>query len=231
MSDYFSLQSGAIHPWGVPGCMEGQVGRLELSPGLRTLQGVKSYTDIGDGDLVSIAAKDPEAFGELFKRHSRAVYAYCARRTGDLDQAEDLTSVVFLEAFRRRRKLQLVNASALPWLLGMANNVTRNAERSLRRYRSALGRVPPPSDQASAEDDAIERIAAEEALARALEALRQLSPAERDIVLLVLWSDLSYADAASSLGIPIGTVRSRLASARHKLAAVTINPTLSEEHP
>lgn len=191
---------------------------------------MNSYSEVSDAGLVSIAAKDPEAFGELFRRHSRAVYAYCARRTGNLHLAEDLTSVTFLEAFRRRRSVQLVNTSALPWLLGVANNVTRNAERSLRRYRSALGRVPPPPDLASAEDDAIERIAAEEALARAIEALRQLSPAERDIVLLVLWSDLSYADAASSLGIPIGTVRSRLASARHKLAAATVNPTLSQEH-
>jgi RNA polymerase sigma factor (sigma-70 family) len=177
-----------------------------------------------------MAAKDPEAFGELFRRHSRAVYAYCARRTGDLHVAEDLTSVTFLEAFRRRRTLQLSSASALPWLLGVANNVTRNAERSVRRYRSALGRVLPPPDVASAEDVAVEHVGAQEALARAIEALRQLSPAEQDIVQLVLWSELSYADAASALGIPVGTVRSRLASARQKLAAVSINAAFSEEH-
>jgi RNA polymerase sigma factor (sigma-70 family) len=184
---------------------------------------VRSYDEASDRDLVSKAAEDPEAIGQLFKRHSRAVYVYCARRTGDLLLAEDLTSVVFLEAFRRRRKLQ--NTSALPWLLGVANNVTRNAERSLRRYRSALGRVPPVSELASAEDVAIEHSSAQEALARSIEALRPLSQAERDVVLLVLWSELSYADAASSLDVPIGTVRSRLASARKKLAAITINPT------
>jgi RNA polymerase sigma factor (sigma-70 family) len=191
---------------------------------------VRSYSGVGDGDLVSIAAKDPEAFGELFRRHSRAVYAYCARRTGDLHLAEDLTSVTFLEAFRRRRTLQLSSTSALPWLLGVANNVTRNAERSLRRYRSALGRVLPPPDGSSAEEVAVEHIGAQQALARAMGALGQLSPAERDIVQLVLWSELSYADAASALGIPVGTVRSRLASARQKLAAVTTDATLSQEH-
>ena len=67
-----------------------------------------------------MAGSKPEAFGELFKRHSRSVQAYCARRTGNLDLVEDLTSVVFMEAFRRRRKLQLSNASALPWLIGVA---------------------------------------------------------------------------------------------------------------
>ena len=189
---------------------------------------MSAYSETSDADLVSLAAKDPDAVGELFRRHSRAVHAYCARRTGDLHLAEDLTSVVFLEAFRRRRKLQARN-TALPWLLGVANNVTRNAERSLRRYRSALARVPPPPDSASAEDVVLSRAGAQEALTRAIDALRPLSQGERDVVLLVLWSELSYADAASSLGIPVGTVRSRLASARQKFAAMAPNPTLSEE--
>ena len=163
-----------------------------------------------------MAGAQPEAFGELFKRYSRSVYAYCARRTGNLDLAEDLTSVAFLEAFRRRRKVRLSNASALPWLLGVANNVVRNADRSARRYSSALSRVPAPANAASSEDDAIERFEAQEALGRALEAISALTRAEQDVVLLVLWSDLTYADAAIALGIPIGTVRSRLASARAK---------------
>lgn len=191
---------------------------------------MRSYSEVSDADLVSMSVKDPDAFAEVFRRHARAVYAFCARRTGDLDLAEDLTSVVFLEAFRRRRKLQLSNTSALPWLLGVANNLTRNTQRSLRRYRSALSRVPPPTDRASAEDDAMDRTRAQDSLARAIEALRPLSQAERDVVLLVLWSELSYADAASSLGIPIGTVRSRIFSARQKLSVIATKPTLSGEY-
>jgi RNA polymerase sigma factor (sigma-70 family) len=177
---------------------------------------MRSFSEAADPELLTMAGAQPEAFGELFKRHSRSVYAYCARRTGNLDLAEDLTSVVFLEAFRRRRKVKLSNASALPWLLGVANNVVRNAARSARRYRSALERIPPPANEASSEADAIERFRAQEALGRALEAISTLTQAEQDVVLLVLWSDLTYADAATALGIPIGTVRSRLASARAK---------------
>jgi RNA polymerase sigma factor (sigma-70 family) len=192
--------------------------------------GVRSYDGLSDQDLVQMAANEPEAVGQLFRRHARAVYAYCARRTGDLDLAEDLTSVVFLEALRHR-KVQLSGTSALPWLLGVANNITRNAERSLRRYRSALGRVQPAPESAGPEDDAIGRIAAQEALTLALHALRPLSPGERDVVLLVLWGELSYADAALSLGIPVGTVRSRLASARQKFASVMTRPVFSQEHP
>jgi RNA polymerase sigma-70 factor (ECF subfamily) len=175
-----------------------------------------ALSEAADSDLLALAGSEPEAFGELFKRHSRSVYAYCARRTGNLDLAEDLTSVVFMEAFRRRRKLQLSNTSALPWLIGVANNAVRNADRSLRRYRSALDRIPVPANGMTPEEDAMERLGAQEALASALEAISALTQGEQDVVLLVLWSEFTYADAATALGIPVGTVRSRLASARAK---------------
>jgi RNA polymerase sigma-70 factor (ECF subfamily) len=175
-----------------------------------------ALSEAADSDLLAMAASEPEAFGELFKRHSRSVYAYCARRTGNLDLAEDLTSVVFMEAFRCRRKLQLSNTSALPWLIGVANNVVRNADRSLRRYRSALDRIPVPANGVSSEEDTMKRLGAQDALARALEAISTLTQGEQDVVLLVLWNEFTYTDAAMALGIPVGTVRSRLASARAK---------------
>jgi RNA polymerase sigma-70 factor (ECF subfamily) len=62
----------------------------------------------------------------------------------------------------------------------------------------------------------MERLGAQEALARALEAISALTQGEQDVVLLVLWSEFTYVDAATALGIPVGTVRSRLASARAK---------------
>ena len=123
---------------------------------------------------------------------------------------------MFMEAFRRRRKLQLSNTSALPWLIGVANNAVRNADRSLRRYRSALDRIPVPANGMTPEEDAMERLGAQEALASALEAISALTQGEQNVVLLVLWSEFTYADAATALGIPVGTVRSRLASARAK---------------
>jgi RNA polymerase sigma factor (sigma-70 family) len=176
-----------------------------------------ALSEAADSDLLAMARSEPEALGELSRRYSRPVYAYCARRTGNLDLAEDLTSVVFMEAFRGRRKLRLSNASALPWLIGVANNVVRNANRSLRRYRSALDRIPAPANGASSEEDTMERIGAQEAIARALEAISALTQREQDVVLLVVWSQLTYAETATALGIPVGTVRSRLASARAKL--------------
>src|SRR5712691_8826257 len=87
---------------------------------------------------------DHAAFGALFTRHARPVYNFCFRRTADWALAEDLTSAVFLEGWRRREQVRLAGPSALPWLLGVATNLLRNQRRSLRRYRGALARLSPP---------------------------------------------------------------------------------------
>src|SRR5688572_3516499 len=85
---------------------------------------------------------DAEAFGALFDRHASTVYSYCFRRTADWALAEDLTSVVFLEAWRVRTRMAPAGASAVPLLLGIATNVVRNQWRSRRRHRAALQRLP-----------------------------------------------------------------------------------------
>lgn len=157
-------------------------------------------------------------FGLLFDRHARAVHRFCARRTADLAMAEDLTSATFLEAWRHRHRAPFQDAeSALPWLLGVANNVVRNALRGRRRDRAATARLPIPSDAPAAEDQALGRSMAEVRLRAALDAISALSEREQEVVMLVLWAELSYEETATALGIPIGTVRSRLSRARSKL--------------
>ena len=92
---------------------------------------------------------DQAAVGELFRRHAQAIFVFLVRRTGDRELAEDLTSTVFLEAWRKRRDVRLSGDSALPWLYGVAVNCSRNVGRSLRRHRDALARLAlerPPSD-------------------------------------------------------------------------------------
>jgi RNA polymerase sigma factor (sigma-70 family) len=202
----------------------------ELVCVLRTLIGMQAYRDREDGELWRAADTDPEAFGELFERHARAVFAFCARRTGDLALAEDLTSVVFLEAWRRRSSVQLRGTSALPWLLGTANNVVRNQRRSLRRHRAALARMSASVVSASGEEEAIARVDAQRALSVALREIERLPREQREAVTLVLWSGLSYEEAARALAIPVGTVRSRIARARTALeGSLASEPTITKE--
>jgi RNA polymerase sigma factor (sigma-70 family) len=163
-------------------------------------------------------------FAHLYDRHHQAVYKFCARRTADLALAEDLASTTFLEVWRNRDRAPFGQADeALPWLLGVANNVVRNTLRGKRRARAAVERLPAPRVVAAAEDHAVARSETETALRGALAAISQLSEAEQEVVMLVLWSELSYEDTATALGIPGGTVRSRLARARSKLQITLSN--------
>ncbi|TNY35711.1 RNA polymerase sigma factor [Thermomonospora catenispora] len=159
---------------------------------------------------------DEHAFGELFDRHARAVYNYCFRRTADWSVAEDLTSVVFLETWRRRDQVRMNGDSLLPWLYGVATNVLRNHRRSLRRHRDALARLPLPATPDETEDAAA-RVDAERRMREVLESIRSLPRRDQEVLVLCVWEGLGYAEAAEALGVPVGTVRSRLARARERL--------------
>ena len=111
----------------------------------------------------------------------------------------------------------MCDESVLPWLLAVATNATRNAQRTLRRNRSLLAKLPPPEPVPDIADDAAKRADQERAMAWLLTELRGLREPEREVLSLCDWAGLSYAEAATAIGVPIGTVRSRLARARRHL--------------
>jgi len=177
------------------------------------------WGSVSDQELWSQAANEyaGEAFAELFERHADRVYAHCFSRTGSWSMAEDLTSAVFLEAWRRRREVRFHTDSALPWLLGVANNATRNAQRTLRRHNLLLAKLPPPDEEADIAADAAARIDQERLAQHLLCAMGGLRPSEREVLALCDWAGLSYSEAAVAMGVPEGTVRSRLSRARQRL--------------
>ncbi|WP_405842909.1 RNA polymerase sigma factor [Streptomyces sp. NBC_01518] len=165
-----------------------------------------------------IRAGDHDAFGELFDAYARSVYNHAFRLTGDWAQAEDIVSLTFLDAWRLRGKLDEEGGSPRPWLLGIATNVTRNTRRAARRHAAAVSRLPRDEVERDFADEVAARLddTAELALVRA--ALATLRRAEREVLALCVWSGLDYQAAAEALGVPVGTVRSRLSRARAKLA-------------
>jgi RNA polymerase sigma-70 factor (ECF subfamily) len=173
-------------------------------------------------------AGDTGAFGLLFERHAKAIYNYCFRRTGDWALAEDLLSVVFLEAWRRRRK-ELEPGMVLPWLYGIATNVLRNQWRSQRRYAAALRRVPSARDEPGFADAAEARVDDERRMREVLAVVAKLPRREQDVFALCAWAGLSYEEAATALGVPVGTVRSRLSRARARLQELELDPDFGHE--
>jgi len=174
-----------------------------------------------DTELLARAERgEADAFGVLFERHGPAVLQFCFRRTADAALAEDLTSIVFLEAWRKRSQLELFQESARPWLFGVALNVVRSQYRAQRRYSDALARLPAPAPAEPESDRAIARIDAEREMRIVLDTVSKLNRREREVLELCVWAELSTEEAASSLGISVGAVRSRLSRARRRLAVL-----------
>jgi RNA polymerase sigma factor (sigma-70 family) len=172
---------------------------------------------------------DGDAFVALFTRHADAVANYAFRRTADWSAAEDVTSMVFLEAWRQRRNVQFHQESALPWLLGVGHNVVRTIWRSRVRHRRALSRIRIEVEN-SAEDRVAGRVDDERRMERIRELVGRLPAADRTVLELCAWAGLSYAEAALALGVPVGTIRSRLSRARTRLRDLEADALARELH-
>ncbi|GAA3247052.1 RNA polymerase sigma factor [Dactylosporangium siamense] len=161
---------------------------------------------------------DQAAFSVLFDRHAKAVYNHCFRAAASWVMAEDATQSTFLIAWRKRDQVRLVDGSVLPWLLSTATNAVRDERRSARRWLAALLRMPPDRDAAvEVADQVAERVDDIRRVRTVLRAVRHLPRAEREALMLCVWSSVSYADAARVLGIAESSVRARVSKARSRL--------------
>jgi len=172
-----------------------------------------------DADATVIAASitEPARFGLLFDRHATVLFRYLVRRVG-VDEADSLLGEVFRVAFEKRSTYDCEQPNARPWLYGIATNLlARHRRREGRRIHATarlLARqaaVGDPADQIVADLDA------RQLWPRVADAVAELPEEERDALLLFVWEELSYEDIAVALGIPVGTVRSRLNRARVRL--------------
>ncbi|MFG2566199.1 RNA polymerase sigma factor [Streptomyces sp. NPDC048567] len=168
-----------------------------------------------------IRAGDRQAFAVLYEEYARAVYNHAYRLTGDWSTAEEVMSETFLAAWRTRSAVEPEGESLLPWLLGIATNKARNANRGTGRRLAFLARRPAPEPVADIADAAAGQVDDARRLAAVRQALGGLRRQDREVLALCVWSGLDYAEAAEALGVPVGTVRSRLSRARERLRRLT----------
>jgi RNA polymerase sigma-70 factor (ECF subfamily) len=172
---------------------------------------------------------DSQAFSTIVDRHFATIHRYLSRRAGS-DRAEDLAAQTFAVAFRRRGAFDESADSALPWLFGIATNLLRNDLRSERRMLAAIARLKTAGadDLAEEVDRSFSRAHAASEVARIAGAIAALDPDQRDVLLLHAWGELSQREIAASLGIPVGTVYSRLSRARASLRRASSENPVSE---
>jgi RNA polymerase sigma-70 factor (ECF subfamily) len=170
----------------------------------------------GDAELLARAADgDRAAFGQLYDRHVRPVYWQAFSVVRDADEAEDITQDVFITTWNKIRAINLVDESALPWLLVTARFTALNARRrSLKAHHSQLDQ--DLADDGSSVEDEVEGAQIRAEIDKAVAAL---SPTDRQLYDLCVVGDHTYELAARELGVSHAVVRNRLSRLRSRLRA------------
>jgi RNA polymerase sigma factor (sigma-70 family) len=182
---------------------------------------VVDIDDTGSSDAAVIAGslERPALFGTIFDRHATVVHRYLVRRLGP-DDAEAITGEVFRIAFERRAAFDphRTGDGARPWLYGIATNLAaKHRRREIRRMHAVARLATDRGNPLDLADDVAAEVDANQRWMLVAEALGRLPQAELDVLVLGAWEGLDDADIASSLGVPVGTVRARRHRARRHL--------------
>ncbi len=202
----------ALTQTSLSGMIWGQAAR----PGYRELyvpdRAIHSVTS--DSEIVRRSWDQPAIFAEVYDRHASTVYRYAVRRVGT-EAADDVMGETFLVAFERRARYDTSYDNALPWLLGIATVLIRKHRGTEARFLRASAAAAGTTE--AVVDDHDERIDARRAIGELAATIRRMPARDRDALLLYAWADLDYEGVALALGVPVGTIRSRLNRARRVL--------------
>jgi RNA polymerase sigma-70 factor (ECF subfamily) len=163
------------------------------------------------------------AWEDLVKTHTRRVYSICLRFTSKEQEAQDLTQEVFLRVFRTVKSFRAGEGSFTVWLTRLTRNLLIDNYRRTKSERitdSIEEQLPMLEEKTAIESRTDAMLAGREASEVLQGALAKLSPELRETVILRDLEGMEYREIAESLGVPEGTVKSRLNRGRAELARI-----------
>ncbi len=173
-----------------------------------------------DADILRAAqGGDEAAFTEIVRRYQRSVYRVAWALTRNASDADDLAQETFVRAWQAIGRFR-VGEPLYPWLARIATNLAFSLfRRRKRRPETPLEPLVEAGQQWGVEDDPAERVAADERERLLQAAFAELKPEHQAILALRVVEEQSYEAMARTLGVPVGTVMSRLSRARAELKA------------
>jgi RNA polymerase sigma factor (sigma-70 family) len=169
-----------------------------------------------DAVVIEQSWAEPERFAAIFERYFGQIHQYLAGRVGG-KIADDLAAEVFAIAFAQRARYDVARDCARPWLYGIATNLLSAHRRQEQRFYRALARAHAREVSPSEEDLVADRVSAWAAGPALAAAVAALDAGDRDVLLLAALAGLGHQQVAQALGIPYGTVCSRLSRARRRV--------------
>ena len=164
----------------------------------------------------SVATGDQGALHALYERAHRAVFTYVMRITANRETAEEVTLDVFHDVWRHAARYQEADGTVFGWIMIQARS--RAIDRL--RFDQRKKRVPPETadpSQPAGTADPCDQIALEQQTEALRCALTVLTPDERHAIETAFFSELTYAEVATRLNQPLGTIKTRIRSGLHKL--------------
>jgi RNA polymerase sigma factor (sigma-70 family) len=192
----------------------------------------KAYRGLEDGQLVQLVAeRDDGALEALYDRYGKVAYSLARRVLTDESLAQDVVQEVFLSLWRNAGRFDAGRGTVATYLLSMTHHravdVVRREENQRRRRTSdeVLEFEPDPAPGVEAEAEATERRTEVRA------ALAQLPPAQREALALAYFGGYTQREVASLVGVPLGTVKTRMAAGMRKLKEVLQAAGDEEQQP
>lgn len=174
--------------------------------------------DVSDGELLyRLSHGNERAYRDLFRRHQTVTYRVALLMVRTPQDAEEVVGSAFLELWRKRESVRLVDNSVRPWLLATVTFAAKNQLRGMRRYQRLLRKIPDWGNTPDHADEIARVLDGINMASDVRTALSELSADYAAVLLLCVVQELTIRSTAQALGIPEGTVKSRLSRAKAQL--------------